>query len=48
VTQAHAAEEMTATLLAAHRAEALREALRRAQIEQNEVAARIVRNSRNG
>ncbi|MCZ8148205.1 MAG: hypothetical protein O9325_10210, partial [Roseomonas sp.] len=48
VTAAHAAEELTASLLAAHRAEALREAIRRAQIEQNEVAARIRRNSRNG
>jgi hypothetical protein len=48
VTKAHAAEDLTATLLAAHRAEALRDATRRAQIEQNEVAARIVRNSRNG
>lgn len=48
VTEAHAAEELIATLLAAHRAEAVREATRRAQIEQNEVAARIVRNSRNG
>jgi hypothetical protein len=48
VTEAHAAEELTATLLAAHRAEAARDATRRAQIEQNEVAARIARNSRNG
>jgi hypothetical protein len=46
VTEAHAAEELTATLLAAHRAEAVREATRRAQIEQNEVAARIRRNLR--
>jgi len=43
VTGAHAAEELTATLLAAHRTEALRGAARRAQIEQNEVAARIRR-----
>lgn len=48
VTEAHAAEELTATLLAAHRAEAVREAMRRAQIEQNEVAARIRRNNPNG
>jgi hypothetical protein len=47
VTEAHAAEELTASLIAAHRAEALRGAIRRAQIEQNEVAARIRRNSRN-
>ena len=46
VTEAHAAEDLTATLLAAHRAEAVREATRRAQIEQNEVAARIRRNLR--
>ena len=43
VTEAHAAEELTATLLSAHRAVAVRDALRRAQIEQNEVAARIRR-----
>lgn len=46
VTKAHAAEDLTATLLAAHRAEAMRDATRRAQIEQNEVAARIRRNLR--
>ena len=46
VTEAHAAEDLTATLLAAHRAEAVREATRRAQVEQNEVAARIRRNLR--
>ena len=43
VTEAHAAEERIATLLATHRAIAVREAIRRAQIEQNEVAARIRR-----
>jgi hypothetical protein len=48
VTAAHAANELTATLLAANRAEALREATRRAQIEQNEVAARIRRETLNG
>ena len=47
VTEAHAAEELTATLLAAHRAVAVRDAMRRAQIEQNEVAARIRREKNN-
>jgi hypothetical protein len=48
VTEAHAAEQLIATLLTAHRAEAARAAMRRAQIEQNEIAARIRRNARKG
>jgi subtilase-type serine protease len=48
VTDAHAAEELTATLLAAHRAEERRVSARRAQVEQNEVAARIRRNAVEG
>lgn len=47
VTEAHAAEELTATLLAANRAIAVRQAMRRAQIEQNEVASRIRREKNN-